>query len=47
MTAYIFNIITLLGDLALSLSGLEGDSVLIKFFKPSTLAPLIGIFGFW
>ena len=29
----------------LSLSGLEGDSFLIKLFKPSTLAPLIGIFG--
>lgn len=29
----------------LSLSGLEGDSFLIKFFKPSTLAPLIGIIG--
>ena len=29
----------------LSLSGLEGDSFLIKFFKPSTLAPLIGIGG--
>ena len=29
----------------LSLSGLEGDSFLIKFFKPSTLAPLIGILG--
>ena len=29
----------------LSLSGLEGDSFLIKFFKPTTLAPLIGIFG--
>ena len=29
----------------LSLSGLEGDSFLITFFKPSTLAPLIGIFG--
>ena len=29
----------------LSLSGLEGDNFLIKFFKPSTLAPLIGIFG--
>ena len=26
-------------------SGLEGDSFLIKFFKPSTLAPLIGILG--
>ena len=29
----------------LSLSGLEGDSFLIKLFKPSTLAPLIGVFG--
>ena len=29
----------------LSLSGLEGDSFLIKLFKPSTLAPLIGIVG--
>ena len=29
----------------LSLSGLEGDSFLIKLFKPSTLAPLIGIIG--
>ena len=29
----------------LSLSGLEGDSFLIKFLKPSTLAPLIGIIG--
>ena len=29
----------------LSLSGLEGDSFLIKFFKPSTLAPLIGVIG--
>ncbi|MBQ2245376.1 MAG: Na/Pi cotransporter family protein [Oscillospiraceae bacterium] len=29
----------------LSLSGLEGESFLIKFFKPSTLAPLIGIIG--
>ena len=29
----------------LSLSGLEGDSFLIKVFKPSTLAPLIAIFG--
>ena len=29
----------------LSLSGLEGDSFLIKFFKPSALAPLIGVFG--
>ena len=29
----------------LSLSGLEGDSFIIKLFKPSTLAPLIAIFG--
>jgi len=29
----------------LSLSGLEGDSFLIKIFKPSTLAPIIGIIG--
>ena len=29
----------------LSLSGLEGDSFLIKFFKPSTLAPLVSIVG--
>ena len=29
----------------LSLSGLEGDSFLIKLFKPSTLAPLIGTVG--
>ena len=29
----------------LSLSGLEGDNFLIQFFKPSTLAPLIGIIG--
>ena len=29
----------------LSLSGLEGDSFLIQLFKPSTLAPLIGVIG--
>ena len=29
----------------LSLAGLEGDSFIIKLFKPSTLAPLIGIIG--
>ncbi len=29
----------------LSLSGLEGDSFTVKLFKPSTLAPLIGIIG--
>ncbi len=39
------NIGTTVTSWILSLSGLEGDSFLIKFFKPSTLAPLIGIFG--
>ena len=39
------NIGTTVTGWILSLSGLEGDSFLIKFFKPSTLAPLIGIFG--
>ena len=29
----------------LSLAGLEGDSFLIKLFKPTTLAPLIGTIG--
>ena len=29
----------------LSLSGLQGDSFIIQVFKPSTLAPLIGIVG--
>ncbi len=29
----------------LSLSGLEGDSFIIKLFKPATLAPLIGAVG--
>ncbi len=29
----------------LSLSGLEGDSFLVSLFKPTTLAPLLGIFG--
>ncbi len=29
----------------LSLSGLEGDSLLIQIFKPTTLAPMIGIVG--
>ena len=39
------NVGTTITSWILSLSGLEGDSFLIKFFKPSTLAPLIGIFG--
>lgn len=29
----------------LSLSGLEGDSFIVQLFKPSTLAPLLGIIG--
>ncbi len=29
----------------LSLSGLEGESFLVQLFKPSTLAPLVGIIG--
>jgi len=29
----------------LSLSGLEGDSFLVQFFKPATLAPLMGSIG--
>ena len=29
----------------LSLSGLQGDHILISLFKPSTLAPLIGVLG--
>ena len=29
----------------LSLSGLEGDSFIIKLFKPDTLAPLLGVIG--
>ena len=29
----------------LSLSGLEGDSFIVKLFKPSTLAPIIGTVG--
>ena len=39
------NIGTTVTAWVLSLSGLEGDSFLIQLFKPSTLAPLIGIFG--
>ncbi len=29
----------------LSLSGLEGDSFLVQLFKPTTLAPLLGVIG--
>ncbi len=29
----------------ISLSGLEGDSLLVQIFKPSTLSPLLGIIG--
>ncbi|MBQ7230302.1 MAG: Na/Pi cotransporter family protein [Oscillospiraceae bacterium] len=39
------NVGTTITSWILSLSGLEGDSFLIKLFKPSTLAPLIGTIG--
>ena len=39
------NIGTTITSWILSLSGLEGNSVLIKLFKPSTLAPLVGTIG--
>lgn len=39
------NIGTTITSWILSLSGLEGDSFLIRLFKPSTLAPLIGTLG--
>ncbi len=39
------NVGTTITAWVLSLSGLEGDSFLIKLFKPATLAPLIGIIG--
>ena len=29
----------------LSLSGLEGDGLLVQLFKPTTLAPLLGTIG--
>ena len=39
------NIGTTVTSWILSLSGLEGDSFVVKLLKPSTLAPLIGIVG--
>ena len=39
------NVGTTITSWVLSLSGLEGDSFLIKLFKPTTLAPLVGAFG--
>ena len=39
------NIGTTVTAWVLSLSGLEGDSFIIKLFKPATLAPLIGTIG--
>ncbi len=39
------NVGTTITSWVLSLAGLEGDSFLIKFFKPSTLAPLVGTIG--
>ncbi len=39
------NIGTTITAWILSLSGLEGDSFIIQVFKPSTLAPMIGVVG--
>ncbi len=39
------NIGTTVTSWILSLSGLEGDSFIIKLFKPTTLAPLVGAVG--
>ena len=39
------NLGTTITSWILSLSGLEGDSFLIKLFKPTTLAPVIGTIG--
>ena len=39
------NIGTTVTSWILSLTGIQGDSFLIKLFKPDTLAPIIGIFG--
>lgn len=39
------NIGTTVTSWILSLSGLEGDSFIIQLFKPSTLAPLVGVAG--
>jgi len=39
------NVGTTITSWILSLSGLEGDSFIIKLFKPSTLAPLLGTIG--
>ena len=39
------NVGTTITSWILSLSGLEGDSFLIKLFKPTTLAPLVGTIG--
>ena len=39
------NIGTTITAWILSLSGLEGDSFIVQVFKPSTLAPIIGIVG--
>ena len=39
------NIGTTITSWILSLSGLEGDSFIIQLFKPSTLAPIVGVVG--
>lgn len=39
------NVGTTVTSWLLSLTALEGDSILVQFFKPSTLAPLLGAIG--
>ena len=39
------NVGTTITSWILSLAGLEGDSLIIKLFKPTTLAPLLGTIG--
>jgi phosphate:Na+ symporter len=39
------NIGTTVTSWILSLSGIQGDSFIIKLFKPSTLAPILGVVG--
>ena len=39
------NVGTTVTSWILSLSGLQGDSFLVQFFKPSTLSPLLGTIG--
>ena len=39
------NVGTTVTSWLLSLTALEGDSLIVQFFKPSTLAPLLGVIG--